>query len=278
MAIFSTDTTSDTMSELAETGETVKITIGSEGVKMADEQAEPDLFALSLTGKKKKKKRKAFQPVVAEAEPHVIEGARGTQSSEVEAEPAPAEAAPAPEAEAAPAPVPDEGWQPYEYTAMLELIYEKMRKRESSGYARGGDGVKRFVVRPPQVMRLGTKKSGFANFCETAESLGRDQSHLQRFLEVELGTTSRLDGAEILVLKGKFGRGEIEKVLRGYIRQYVRCPTCEGHSTRIERDRATRLNFMVCNECSARASMAEVEQGFRALTEKRSRIRRREGK
>lgn len=260
--------------------ETVAITIGSEGVSMddaaaaaapaaGDKQAEPDLFALSLTGKKKKKKRKPFQPVEAEPEldvaANVIEGVRGTESSEREP------------VVAAPAPAPSDGsWAPYEYTEMLEMIYEKMRKRVLGGYARGGDGVKRFVVQPPQVVRLGTKKSGFANFGETAESLGRNQSHLQRFLDVELGTSSRLDGAGILVLKGKFGRGEVEKVLRSYIRQYVRCPTCEGHSTRIERDRATRLNFMVCNDCSARSSMAEVEQGFRALTEKRSRIRRKQ--
>lgn len=263
MDIFSTDTTSDTMSELAES-ETVAITIGSNEVTIGDEQAEPDLFALSLTGKKKKKKRKAFQPV--EVEPEQVEEPEPVLKVEPEATPA------APVS----APVPDGEWRPYEYTEMLEMIYEKMRKRGSGGIARGGDGVKRFVVRPPQVLRLGTKKSGFANFGETAESLGRDQSHLQRFLDVELGTTSQLDGAGILVLKGKFGRGEIEKVLRSYIRQYVRCPTCEGHSTRIERDRATRLNFMVCNECSARASMAEVEQGFRALTEKRSRIRRKQ--
>jgi len=260
--------------------ETVAITIGSEGVQMGDggamvptagdEQVEPDLFTLSLTGKKKKKKkRKPFQPVETEPMAEV----RGTQSSEpvVESE----EATPVPEVEGVSI---YEDWQPYEYAEMLELIYEKMRKRGMGGYARGGGGGKRMVVRPPQVIKLGTKKSGFANFGEIAESLGREKTHLQRFLDVELGTSSRLDGEGILVLRGKFGRGEVESVLRGYIRQYVRCSTCQGHSTRIERDRATRLNFMVCNECSARSSITEVEQGFRALTEKRAQIRRREGK
>jgi len=261
--------------EANETSEAVTITIGSKGVSLGDvaaeastagdEQAETDLFALSLTGKKKKKKRKAFklaeveEPKPERAAVEKPEPVRETESHKEGSERLASE------------------WRPYEYAEMLEMIYERMRKRGSSMFARGGYGGGQFVVQPPQVIRLGTKKSGFANFGEIAKSIGREQSHLQRFLDVELGTNSQLDGAGILVLKGKFGRGEVEKVLRGYIRQYVRCPTCGGHSTRIERDRATRLNFMVCNECSARSSMAEVEQGFRALTEKRSRIRRREG-
>ena len=259
------------MSELAES-ETVAITIGSEGVTMGDapaagnEQTESDLFTLSLTGKKKKKKRKAFKPVEEEGA-DISVGVRGTHSSEPVADAKPVAAAEAP--------VPDSAWQPYEYTEMLQMIYNKMR--ESGGCARGGgDGVKRLVVRPPQVIKLGTKKSGFANFGEIAETLGREQSHLQRFLDVELGTTSRLDGAGILVLKGKHGRGEVESVLRGYIKEYVRCSTCGGHSTHFERDRATRLDFLVCNECSARSSVAAVEGGFTALTEKRSRIRRKQ--
>ena len=93
-----------------------------------------------------------------------------------------------------------------------------------------------------------------------------------------MGTNSRVDGAGILVLKGRHGRREVESVLKKYIKEYVRCPTCGGHSTRFERDRATRLDFMVCNECSARSTVTAVEDGFTALTEKRSRIRRREGK
>jgi translation initiation factor 2 subunit 2 len=157
-------------------------------------------------------------------------------------------------------------WQPYGYAEMLEMIYERMRKRGSCMFARGGTCVTQFVVQPPQVIRLGTKKSGFANFGAIAKSIGREQSHLQRYLDVELGTTSRLDGAGILVLKGKHGRGEVESVFKGYIKEYVRCRTCGEHSTRFERHWATRLDFLVCNECSARSS----------VTEKRSRIRWRE--
>lgn len=254
------------MSEISES-ETVANTIGSEGVTMGDvvpatedEQAKADLFALSLTGRKKKKQRKEMRPV--DDKPVVAE-AVVTLAPDA-----------APNVEL----VSDEEWRPYEYIEMLEMIYDRMRKRGSGGFARGGDGMKRFVVPLPQVIKLGTKKSGFVNFGEISESLGREQSHIQRFLDVELGTTSRLDGAGTLVLKGKHGRGDVESVLKRYIKDYVRCRTCRGHSTRFERDRSTRLDFLVCNDCSARSSVTAVEGGFTALTEKRSKLRRQEDK
>lgn len=167
-------------------------------------------------------------------------------------------------------------WQEYEYSDLLERIFVRTRKRGGAVGGAGGSG-SRCVLDPVQVIKLGTKKSGFVNFGKIVGQMRRDPGHVKRFMEVELGTSGTLDGLGYLVFKGKFGRGEVEAVLRRYIREYLRCRTCSGYSTRLEKDKATRLTFMVCDGCSARSTAGTIEDGFSALTEKRSRVRRREG-
>jgi translation initiation factor 2 subunit 2 len=237
---------------------------------------------LAFSGKKKKKKtkRKPFLAELADEQPLVGEhatsvdpptlGVRGTERSESSQSGGSGERAQGVTPE----------WKEYEYSEMLELIYLKMRKRRMAGTAGGREGgpQTRFVVVPPQVVKLGSKKSGFVNFGKVCEQIGREPAHIKRYLEVELGASGTMDGQGVLVFRGKFGRGEVEVVLSKYIKEFVRCRTCRGYSTRLEKDKATRLTFLVCEGCSARSTAGAIEDGFSALTEKRSRVRRREGK
>ena len=239
-----------------------------EGVPMPDEGGPAPL---DLTGKKKRKKRKPFAPLAVAAVAAVAEPAAGEGAAEV-----------------APAAVGEPGvWQETPYEELLERVYSRMRKRGYGGAAGSGagggggggeGGRRRLVIHPPQVVKYGSKKSGFVNFAEIAGLLDREPSHLRQYLQAELGTSGTIDGAGVLVLKGKFGRGDVEAVLSRYVREYIRCRTCQGHSTRLDRDKATRLTFLTCNDCSARSTISMAMDGFSALTEKRSRVRRREGK
>lgn len=168
-------------------------------------------------------------------------------------------------------------WTEYNYPDLLERIYEKLREREGGG-ANGGHRGRQLVIIPPHVFKLGSKKTCFSNFAEIAKRLNRDPQHLQEYLLVELGTTGTIDGTGSLVIKGKYGRGDVEGVLKRYIAEYIRCQTCRSHDTRMERDKESRLVFLKCNACTAESTVSKVKGGFNALTEKRSRIRQREGK
>jgi len=168
-------------------------------------------------------------------------------------------------------------WTEYNYPDLLERIYEKLREREGGG-ANGGHRGRQLVIIPPHVFKLGSKKTCFSNFAEIAKRLNRDPQHLQEYLLVELGTTGTIDGTGSLVIKGKYGRGDVEGVLKRYIAEYIRCQTCRSHDTRMERDKESRLMFLKCNACTAESTVSKVKGGFNALTEKRSRIRQREGK
>ncbi|KAG8311772.1 eukaryotic translation initiation factor 2 [Homalodisca vitripennis] len=118
----------------------------------------------------------------------------------------------------------------------------------------------KFVMRPPQVVRIGTKKTSFANFTEICKTLHRQPKHLLDFLLAELGTSGSVDGNSQLIIKGRFQQKQIENVLRRYIKEYVTCHTCRSPDTILQKD--TRLFFLQCETCGSRCSVASIKSGF----------------
>jgi hypothetical protein len=50
---------------------------------------------------------------------------------------------------------------------------------------------KRTTMKPPMLMRIGTKKTLWANFADICGSMKRNPEHVRQFFEAELGTESR---------------------------------------------------------------------------------------
>merc|ERR1712050_232987 len=156
----------------------------------------------------------------------------------------------------------------YQYDELLQRVFGIMRDKNPEMVA--GEK-KKFVMRPPQVVRVGSKKTAFANFTEIAKMLHRQPKHLLAFLFAELGTTGAIDGSNQLVMKGKFQQKHIENVLRRYIKEYVTCHTCRSPDTILNKE--TRLFFLQCMKCNSRCSVQTIKTGFQAVTGKRSAIR-----
>jgi translation initiation factor 2 subunit 2 len=125
----------------------------------------------------------------------------------------------------------------------------------------------RFVMRPPQVLRVGTNKTSFVNFAEICKALHRQPKHLIDFLLAELGTSGSVDGNSQFIIKGRFQSKQIENVLRRYINEYVSCHTCRSPETILRKD--TRMFFLQCESCGSRCSVASIKSGFHAVTAKR---------
>merc|ERR1712018_504515 len=126
---------------------------------------------------------------------------------------------------------------------------KKKKKKKSPDMVAGEK--KKFVMRPPQVVRVGSKKTAFANFSEIAKMLHRQPKHLLAFLFAELGTSGACDGNNQLVMKGEFQQKHIENVLRRYIKEYVTCHTCRSPDTILNKE--TRLFFLQCMTCHSRS-------------------------
>ncbi|XP_006610899.1 eukaryotic translation initiation factor 2 subunit 2 isoform X3 [Apis dorsata] len=194
--------------------------------------------------KKKKKKKKDLDELVAEEERKEIEDKENEETSWVGSD------------------------RDYTYDELLVRVFNIMREKNPDMVA----GKKqKFVMRPPQVVRIGTKKTSFANFTEICKTLHRQPKHLLDFLLAELGTSGSVDGNSQLIIKGRFQQKQIENVLRRYIKEYVTCHTCRSPDTILQKD--TRLFFLQCETCGSRCSVASIKSGFQAVTGKRAAIR-----
>ncbi|XP_049829624.1 eukaryotic translation initiation factor 2 subunit 2 [Schistocerca gregaria] len=217
---------------------------------LQEEAAVEDTFDLDMDfskTKKKKKKRKDLDELVAEDEKEKAEDKENVEDSQTT-------------------------WfgvdRDYTYEELLTRVFDIMRDKNPDMVA----GKKqKFVMRPPQVVRIGTKKTSFANFTEICKTLHRQPKHLLDFLLAELGTSGSVDGNNQLIIKGRFQQKQIENVLRRYIKEYVTCHTCRSPDTILQKD--TRLFFLQCETCGSRCSVASIKSGFQAVTGKRAAIR-----
>lgn len=156
----------------------------------------------------------------------------------------------------------------YTYDELLKRVFDIMREKNPDMIA--GEK-KKFNMKPPRVMRVGTKKTSFSNFKEICKMLHRQPEHLLLFLLAELGTSGSIDGNDQLIIKGRFQPKQIENVLRSYIKEYVTCHTCKSRDTMLQRD--TRLYFLQCETCGSRCSVTTIKSGFQAVTGKRAAMR-----
>jgi len=156
----------------------------------------------------------------------------------------------------------------YTYDELLTRVFDIMRAKNPDMVA--GEK-KKFVMKPPQVLRIGTKKTSFANFSDICKILHRQTKHLLAFLLAELGTSGSVDGSNQLIIKGRFQQKQIENVLRRYIREYVTCHTCHSPDTILQKE--TRLFFLQCETCGSRCSVASIKSGFQAITSKRAALK-----
>merc|ERR1739838_618947 len=161
----------------------------------------------------------------------------------------------------------DEQGQGYKHEELLDRIYRIIETNNPSGLG----GPQKLTMRPPSLARVGTKKICFTNFRETALALKRKEEHLMCFIFAELGTTGNQDAGGQLILKGKFNAKMMEKVLRTYIKDFVRCKTCNSPETTL--NKRDRLYFLFCNKCQSERSVQAIKTGFQAVVGKRSRLR-----
>jgi translation initiation factor 2 subunit 2 len=217
-----------------------------------------DAASLDFTAKKKKKSKK-------KKELAALDGEAGTsEDGTAAATPTSADASSAQTASTAESTT--DGV--YDYSQLLERVFTIMRENNpelASGEKR------RFTMKPPQVVRLGAKKTGFVNFTEICKLLHRQQDHVLAYFFSELGTSGSVDSSNCLVIKGRFQPKQIESVLRRYIREYVTCHTCRSPNTILAK--YSRLYFLQCETCGSRCSVASIKSGFQAVTGSRRRMR-----
>ncbi|XP_071716497.1 eukaryotic translation initiation factor 2 subunit beta-like [Rutidosis leptorrhynchoides] len=151
----------------------------------------------------------------------------------------------------------------YKYEELLGRVFHILRENNPE---LAGDR-RRTVMRPPQVLREGTKKTVFVNFMDLCKSMHRQPEHVMTFLLAELGTSGSLDGQQRLVVKGRFAPKNFEGILRRYVNEYVICNGCKSPDTILSKE--NRLFFLRCEKCGSGRSVAQIKAGFVARVGRR---------
>uniref|UniRef100_A0A7N0RD20 Eukaryotic translation initiation factor 2 subunit beta n=1 Tax=Kalanchoe fedtschenkoi TaxID=63787 RepID=A0A7N0RD20_KALFE len=151
----------------------------------------------------------------------------------------------------------------YHYEELLSRVFNILRENNPE---LAGDR-RRTVMRPPQVLREGTKKTVFVNFMDLCKTMHRQPEHVMNFLLAEMGTSGSLDGQQRLVVKGRFAPKNFEGILRRYINEYVICNGCKSPDTILSKE--NRLFFLRCEQCGSNRSVAPIKAGFVARVGRR---------
>ncbi|XP_071515123.1 eukaryotic translation initiation factor 2 subunit 2 isoform X3 [Panulirus ornatus] len=241
---FNLDELNETLPEAKDAG----VTVGEDRDFSSTQPAEFDDFDLDMdfskAKKKKSKKKKGLDDLIAKDDNVLDSDDREAESGD--------------------------GWigseRDYTYDELLERAFNQLREKNPE-MATGEK--KKFVMKPPQVVRIGSKKTAFANFADICRLLHRMPKHVLQFLLAELGTSGSIDGSNQLIIKGRFQQKQIENVLRRYIKEYVTCHTCRSPDTILQKD--ARLYFLQCEQCNSRCSVAPIKSGFQAVANKQQR-------
>ena len=155
---------------------------------------------------------------------------------------------------------PREDDRDYTYQELLSRVYANIRRDRPELQ----DNKKKMMIKPPQVLPFGSRKTIIMNFVEICSTMHREPEHCLSYLLAELGTSGSLDGQQRLVLKGRFQPKGVENIIRRYIGEYVACKLCKGADTILTRDQATRLHYVECQSCAAKRSVPPIKMGFSA--------------
>ncbi|MEM0349626.1 MAG: hypothetical protein QXE96_04670 [Candidatus Caldarchaeum sp.] len=134
------------------------------------------------------------------------------------------------------------------YEMLLENVLSRVT-RDSSAAA--GDRV--LDITPNLV--IDAKNTYFTNLGQVAKMLNREPAHLARFLLKETGRAGAVSDDK-LVIQGKITHEEAKRLINLYIKEFVRCPVCNGIDTRIVSEK--RFRFLVCDACGAKSPVRRV--------------------
>ena len=131
-----------------------------------------------------------------------------------------------------------------EYDKLLKRIKGKLSKDSSVGTAR-------FELPPVDVMWEG-QRTLFRNFADYPKIMRRDPLKLLQYLSKEFAVPAERIGDSAMFI-GKRDPEDFTRLFDIYVSDYMRCPTCQGIDTKIEKEK--RIHFLICEACGAKSTI-----------------------
>lgn len=128
-----------------------------------------------------------------------------------------------------------------DYDFLLQKLYRKVPPKSGSA---------EYEIPEPQIIRIGSQ-TVIRNFKEISQVLKRDPKIVARYLQKELATAASYDDdSGQLTLNVKVSRKVVNQFLHLFLKQYVRCPTCNSIDTKLVKATG-RTYILKCEACGA---------------------------
>ncbi len=134
-----------------------------------------------------------------------------------------------------------------EYDDALDRALDESPEMEGSGG--------RFQVPEPEVRPEGNV-TVYENFQSTVDTLNRDDTHLMKFLQSEVGTSAQIDESGRARFTGDFKRDRIADAIDEYVDTFVRCSECQSPDTRLVDEQGTTV--LKCDACGALSPVPDL--------------------
>jgi translation initiation factor 2 subunit 2 len=112
----------------------------------------------------------------------------------------------------------------------------------------------RFEIPDPEVRQEGNV-TVYENFQATLDRLDRDQNHVMKFVQNELGTSATIDEAGRLRLTGDFKQRRVSEAVDAYARAFVICSECGLPDTKLTTEKGATV--LSCDACGALSSTGD---------------------
>ena len=128
------------------------------------------------------------------------------------------------------------------------MDYEDMLEKGQEEVPDDLDTESRFEMPEVKTRRDGSR-TVLENFSKFADKFNREEKHLSKYIQNELGTAGHIEGDE-LVLNGEFRRGKINDRIEAYAEDYVFCDECGRPDTDLVKEKGVEI--LKCQACGAR--------------------------
>jgi translation initiation factor 2 subunit 2 len=135
------------------------------------------------------------------------------------------------------------------------MDYEDSLDRALTETPEVGDTADRFQVPDPEVRPEGNVTS-YENFQATIDRLNRDEGHLRKFLQSELGTSASIDDRGRARFTGDFRQSRVADALDEYVESFVTCSECGSPDTRLVEERGATV--LKCDACGALSAVPDL--------------------
>ncbi len=129
----------------------------------------------------------------------------------------------------------------------MELKYEEMLDRAYLSIPKSALTHERFEIPKAESMIQG-KKTFVKGFTILLKEMRRDKKHFLKYLTKETATSVTESGQNIII-NGKIGAIQLNKIIESYFKQFVLCSECQKPDTNVITQGGIRL--MKCEACGA---------------------------